>query len=396
MVGLPKKLEQKLDKRIANNSLRNLPAETASIDFSSNDYLGFSKHKELGQNALQILSDKRVDLNGATGSRLLTGNSILYSELEQLLCNYYNAGSALVFNSGYDANIGFFSSVPQRNDIVFYDEFVHASIRDGLKLGNANAYRFEHNNLEDLLSVIRRIAHLFTGDDTHVYLVTEAVFSMDGDAPEMNRLCEICDQYNIRLIVDEAHTTGIFGKKENGNLYELVLEKNVFARIITFGKALGCHGAAILGSELLKSYLVNFARSLIYTTALPPHSLASIIAAYDLLQSEKGIQKQHLLRENITYFKELLVDLGLETYFINSYSAIQCCILGGNPVVTDIAEALGSQGMDVRPIKYPTVPEGQERLRFCLHSFNSKQDILAVLKLLKENIINSPSLIKRD
>ena len=396
MRGLPKKLEQKLEGRIANNTLRNLPVKTANIDFSSNDYLGFSRSAELGRSALQILSNNEVAQNGATGSRLLTGNNILYTQIEALLCAYHNADSALLFNSGYDANIGFFSSVPQRNDIVFYDEYVHASIRDGLKLGNAKAYKFKHNNLEELHASIVQKAHQFSANDTQIYLVTESVFSMDGDTPDLEKLVDICDSYNIRLIVDEAHAVGLFGRGGRGILCELGLEQKVFARMITFGKGLGCHGAAILGDAALKTYLVNFARSLIYTTGLPPHSLASILAAYGILQSEKGSQEQLGLRANITYFKELLQDMELNTYFIKSNSAIQCCILGGSTFAKHVADALGHQGMDVRPILYPTVAQGLERLRICLHSFNSKQEILEVLKVLKENIIKYPSLINRD
>ena len=396
MAGLPKKLEQKLEERIASNTLRNLPTKSALIDFSSNDYLGFSNCETLGRSALQMLSKKKIIQNGATGSRLLTGNSILYSEVEQLLCTYHNAGSALVFNSGYDANIGFFSSVPQRNDIVFYDEYVHASIRDGLKLGNAKAYKFKHNDLEDLLASIVQKRQQFSVGDTQLYLVTESVFSMDGDGPALDKLCEICSKNDIRLIVDEAHAVGVFGKGGRGKLHEIGLEQKAFARMITFGKALGCHGAAILGAAALKTYLVNFARSLIYTTALPPHSLASILAAYGFLLSEKGSQERNVLRARIIYFKKQLEDMELKTYFIKSNSAIQCCIPGRNTQVKQIAESLSSQGMDVRPIVYPTVPEGQERLRFCLHSFNSRQEIFEVLKVLKEHIIKCHSAIKRD
>lgn len=392
MAGLPKKLKQKLEERRLSNNLRKLPLESDRIDFSSNDYLGFAESEVLGQSALQILSRKGITINGATGSRLLTGNNVLYTEVEQLLSTYHNAESALIFNSGYDANLGFFSSVPQRNDIVFFDEFVHASIRDGLKLGNANTYKFKHNNLEDLQSCIALHKNKLSEGDIQGYLVTEAVFSMDGDTPDLKKLIEICEQFNIHLIVDEAHAVGVFGDGGQGKLANLQLEQKVFARMITFGKALGVHGAAILSDEATKTYLVNYARSLVYTTALPPHSLASILAAYELLSSATGIQNRQQLRENIIYFKQLLNDLELITHFIKSESAIQCCILGGNTLAKQIAEALNYQGMDVRPILYPTVPEGEERLRFCLHSFNSKKEIKEVLNVLKENIIKFPSL----
>ncbi|MCW5514953.1 aminotransferase class I/II-fold pyridoxal phosphate-dependent enzyme [Muriicola sp. Z0-33] len=394
MARLPKKLQQKLEERRADNTLRELPSETSLVDFSSNDYLGFSQNMALSHLALQILSDKELARNGATGSRLLTGNNILFDEVEELISTYHNAENALIFNSGYDANIGFFSSVPQRNDIVFFDEFIHASIRDGLKLGNARAFKFKHNNLEDLSSCIAQQKHQLDGGDNQAYLVTEAVFSMDGDTSDLHKLMEICESNDILLILDEAHAVGVFGKGGKGRISDLHLEDRVFARMITFGKALGCHGAAILGTNALKNYLVNFARSLIYTTALPPHSLASILAAYKLLSSDLGSQQIIKLRENIDYFKELLTGMRLSTYFIKSDSAIHCCILGGSTLVKQTALALSHQGMDVKPILYPTVPKGKERLRFCLHSFNSKQEIQEVLKTLKAIITKSPSLAR--
>lgn len=396
MAKLPKKLLHKLKEREANNALRSLSLREGLIDFSSNDYLGFACNEELFHNTLQILTAKGLSQNGATGSRLLTGNYSLYSEVEQMLCNYYKAEEALVFNSGYDANIGFFASVPQRNDVVFYDEFVHASIRDGIKLGNARAYKFKHNNLQDLRLNIGRLPANDTSTDSKIYVVTESVFSMDGDSPDLRKLSALCEEFEIRLIVDEAHAIGIFGDGGSGQLCKYSLELVVFARVITFGKAWGCHGAAILCSEDLKAYLVNYARSFIYSTGLPPHALACILAAHQFIKSDVGLKQQQKLWKNIDYFKEQLKNLTLETYFIESNSGIHSCILKGNNKVKQVAANLREQGMDVRPILSPTVTKGEERLRFCLHAFNNEGQILDVLRILKDNIVRSPILTERN
>jgi 8-amino-7-oxononanoate synthase len=380
MKMFPKKLQQKLEERKANNALRLLGTPTSLIDFSSNDYLGFSKNKSIFENSHAFLVGHNILQNGSTGSRLLSGNHRLYNIVEDILSNFHNSETALIYNSGYDANIGFFSSVPQRGDIILYDEYIHASIRDGIKLSNAKAYKFKHNDLNHLDEILKRVQH------DHVYIVTESVFSMDGDSPDLKTMAQISKKHNAFLVVDEAHAIGVFGTRGNGLVQSLGLENQIFARIITFGKAMGCHGAAILGSEKLKQYLVNFSRSFIYTTALPPHSLATIHASYNELvisnnkeKSPHAIQKLH---HNIQFFKSQIVQEELKNSFIESHSAIQCCIIPGNKKVKTIAEKFQTSGFDVKAILSPTVPIGQERLRFCLHSYNSEEEISEVLKLL--------------
>jgi len=387
MTQFPKKLQQKLARREVQNALRRLPREQGSIDFSSNDYLGFSKNSEITENATKILYESGIIKNGATGSRLLSGNHRLYGELETMLATFHQTESALVFNSGYDANIGFFSAVPQRGDIVFYDEYIHASIRDGIKLGNAKSYKFKHNDVEDLSSGIERSRNEMV-QNGEIYIVTESVFSMDGDSPDLKAFVKLCKENGCRLVVDEAHAVGVFGKKGEGLVQQLELQNDVFARIITFGKAIGCHGASILGSRDLKAYLVNFARSLIYTTGLPPHAVATISSAYSYLESSKGEQKK--LNENILFFNQKLETLALseaeglnlKPFFIRSKSAIHCCVVSGNEQVKSIAQKIQEKGFDIRPILSPTVSEGEERLRICLHSFNSKKEIQTALELL--------------
>lgn len=382
MGELPKKLKSKLAERLTNNALRKLPTSNNLIDFSSNDYLGISREQAVHDRAQQILERRKLYPHGATGSRLLTGNHMLYQELELMLSKHHVAESALVFNSGYDANIGFFSSVPQRDDIVLYDELVHASIRDGIRMGVAKSYKFGHNDLNQLqerLSTLFR--HRKKSKTIEVYVVTESVFSMDGDTPDMKALAEFCWKNGLHLVVDEAHATGIFGSGRD-MVCALGLQEKVFARVITFGKAMGCHGAAILGNEALKNYLVNFARSLIYTTAQAPMSLASIMASYHYVK-ENGEGARAGLNQNIEHFKAEVERLQMAESFIESGSAIHCLVVAGNERAKALSTHLMTEGFDVKPILSPTVKLGEERLRFCLHSYNTKEEISRVLRLVK-------------
>jgi 8-amino-7-oxononanoate synthase len=382
---LPDKLNHKLKNRERENSLRKLGTPNTLIDFASNDYLGFSKNNTIFSRASEILKRDNLEANGATGSRLLSGNHKIYTETEKIIASFHNSEDALVFNSGYDANIGFFSSVPQRGDIILYDELCHASIRDGIRMSNAKAFKFKHNDLKDLSKLLnKKMNHslplgemslgqigLVTPDQ--IYIVTESIFSMDGDQPDLQAIASISQKYKCNLVVDEAHAVGVFGKKGEGLVQELGLEDAVFARIITFGKAMGCHGAAILGSSGLKKYLVNFARSFIYTTGLPPHAVATIQAAYHEL--ENGTTARELLKSNITILQNEVIKNDLEIDFISSNSAIHSIVTPGNAQVKKVSEEIKTLGFDVKPILSPTVTEGRERLRICLHSYNTKDQI---------------------
>ena len=370
----PEKLQQKLNERKENNALRTLKNQSDLIDFSSNDYLGFSQSEIIFKETHTFLTDHNIKKNGATGSRLLSGNHQLYNIVETQLSKFHNSKSALVFNSGYNANLGFFSCVPQRGDIILYDEYSHASIRDGISMSHAKAYKFKHNNLEDIKRHLERSREV--SQEANIYIVTESVFSMDGDTPDLIKLSKLCKKNNTFLVVDEAHALGVFGENGQGLVQYLNLEDHVFARIITFGKAMGCHGAAILGHKSLIEYLTNFARSFIYTTGLSPHAVANIKMAYEHLNATV-VEKLH---QNINYFKNELQRLQLKDLFIESHSAIHCCIISGNEQVKQIAKSLQKQGFDVKPILSPTVPKGEERLRFCLHSYNSEKEITEVLK----------------
>lgn len=393
-VMLPKKLQAKLDLRSAANALRKLGSSHhleesgENVDFSSNDYLGYSKNQTIFFRASEILEEQNLQENGATGSRLLSGNHKLYRQAEDFIAQIHQVEASLIFNSGYDANVGFFSSVPQRGDVILYDEFIHASIRDGIQMSNAKAYKFKHNDLEDLESKLSLRAQSRSAGESaefEIYMVTESVFSMDGDSPNLQAMADLSKKHGTNFIVDEAHALGVFNY---GLVHQLGLQDRVFAILVTFGKALGCHGAAILGSNQIKSYLVNFARSLIYTTGLPPHSVATILASYEHMEHEAKMPQSDIIRLDATiqFFREVVKNKNLQAYFISSDSAIQCAIIPGNDTVKRISLQLKKAGFDVKAILSPTISAGQERLRFCLHSYNSQNEILNVLELLSKSL----------
>lgn len=373
---LPENLNRKLENCKQDNQFRKLPVFNNLIDFSSNDYIGFSKSETLFKHTHAYLLENEIFQNGATGSRLTSGNHSLYPIAESFIAEFHEAETALIFNSGYNANLGFFSAVPQANDVILYDELCHASIKDGISMSKAKSQYFIHNDFEDLEKYILRYP------DTTIYIVTETVFSMDGDCPNLEELVQLSEKYNCYLIVDEAHALGVFGEKGEGLTQYLQLHNKIFARIVSFGKGLGCQGATILGSAELREYLINFAHSFIYTTALSPHAVATILMAYQQLESEKdAIEK---LRQNIVFFNQQKNLLGLKPMFIHSKSAIHSAIVPRNKNVKAYSVQLQDKGFDVQSILSPIVPEGQERLRFCLHSYNSQEEIIKVLKLVRD------------
>lgn len=370
---LPGHLQEKLARREQEQALRQLPDPSAGIDFSSNDYLGFARSADLFKAAESWLADRNLKTNGSTGSRLISGNHSAVVEVEAQLAAFHDSASALVFNSGYDANVGVFSSIPQRGDIILYDELCHASIRDGIRLSLAKSFKFRHNDTEHLRELLSQHA------DATIFVATESVFSMDGDTPPLAEMVSICKQTGAYLIVDEAHALGVFGDKGEGIIQSQDFHSDVFIRVMTFGKGLGCHGAVVLGSEDVTQYLINFARSFIYTTALPPHALAAISVAYGELENESHRQQ---LRAIIAHFNQEKMRLGLKPIFVYGKSAIQSAILPGNSRVKEIAAKLQAEGFAVKAILSPTVPEGLERLRFCLHAYNTPDEITAVLSRL--------------
>ena len=381
----PEKLQYKLLDRQAENALRLLPVYANRKDFSSNDYLGFARNEALFDAVHDFLITRNIKTNGATGSRLISGNHILYAETEAASAQFHQAESALIFNSGYDANLGFFSAVPQRGDIILYDELCHASIRDGLQMSKAKSYKFNHNDPEDLQQSLEKWYDKRTAENHfEIYVALETVYSMDGDTPPLEEIVHLCEQYNAFLVVDEAHALAVMGEYGEGVVQFLNIQSRIFARIVTFGKGLGCHGAAVLGSQALQTYLINFARSFIYTTGLSPHAVATIQVAYQFLQREQATVQE--LQARIVHMNQEIKRLGLQPVFVYSKSAIHCAIIPGNDRVRAIAQSLQEAGFEVKPILSPTVPEGQERLRLCLHAFMPLESITAVLERLASTL----------
>jgi len=280
----------------------------------------------------------------------------------------------LIFNSGYDANIGLFSSLAQRGDTIITDELVHASIIDGARLSYANRYIFKHN---DPASLQKKLEHA----KGNCYVAIESVYSMDGDTPPIREISDLTEKHSANLIVDEAHAVGLYGL----GLVDKEIKDRVFARVVTFGKALGCHGAVVLGSQLLKDYLVNFARSFIYTTGPTLHQLASIKVALELLMHSSAVIES--LKDNITLFKQNLHPAA-KNMLIFSNSAVQCVLCNNNETAKQMAAGLQNAGLDVRAILSPTVPAGGERIRICLHSFNTPVEIYLLTNFIN-NFINA-------
>lgn len=357
-------LYNRLEKRKAENSFRSLSINSVGVDFSSNDYLGIVRNNLL---SLPVRHFK----TGSTGSRLLTGNSALAEELEQFISNFHGAPAGLLYGSGFEANTGLLGSVAGRGDTIIYDYLSHASIRDGIRLSNAQAFSFQHNNIEDLSKKLL----LAKGN---VFVVIESVYSMDGDQPPLAEVIKLCKSRGAMLIVDEAHATGVIGKRGEGLVQYEGFEDYCFARVHTFGKACGALGAIVLGSEVLRDFLVNFSRSFIYTTALPEITLQLILESYKLFPS------MHAERESLSELIRHYHSLKIPFRRSQSNTAVQAVIMEGNDKVKLIASRLHQGGLDVRPILYPTVQKGAERLRVVLHSFNDREELNRLEEILNE------------
>lgn len=361
-MNVPKKISEALKNRKESGLFRSLDNYDSLIDFSSNDYLGLGKISRHADNLPQ----------GSGGSRLISGNHPVFNACEIKLKEYFKAESALIFNSGYDANLGLISSIADRGDIILYDALIHASLIDGMLLSKAELHKFRHNDLQHLEELLNE----YSKSGRTIYVITESVFSMDGDFCPLEKLIQLCEKNKAWIILDEAHAGGVIGAGGKGLACELGLQNKIFARIITFGKALGLHGACILGSEELKHFLVNFSRSFIFTTATSPASIAHLLQ----ILNEDYIEERRLkLLENIHYFRQ-------KSSKLNSMQSqegpIQIFLCSGNNKVNKATIEAMKYGLFVKGIKYPTVPAGKERLRICLHSYNTHSDIDKLIEFL--------------
>ena len=371
----------RLEERRQAGNLRSLRLPQASVDFFSNDYLGLARSEELSaliartyQEELQL----QKQANGSTGSRLLSGNSPFAMQLEQKLATLFRAESVLLFNSGYHANAALLSTITQKGDMIIYDELIHASLREGYRLSFAQHLAFAHNDLNDLEKKLRSTQSV----QGEKFVVIESVYSMDGDNSELEASVKLCNQYGAHVILDEAHSTGIFGTHGNGLACATQIEDLILARVYTFGKGMGVHGACVAGSRLLTDYLVNFARAFIYTTGMPLHGLVSISCAFDYLAQHPELQQQ--LYDRIAHYRREIASLNRPGWqVICNESPIQVIGISGNQACRAVADALIANDLEVRAILSPTVKAGEERLRICLHNFNTAAQITALTETLK-------------
>ncbi|WWD17343.1 hypothetical protein CI109_101784 [Kwoniella shandongensis] len=394
------------------------------IDFSSNDYLSLTSSKALRKAYLARLASSPT-IFGSTGSRLLSGGSQAHASLESRFATFFNSPSALLFNSGWDANVSFFATVPQPTDWVIYDELVHASVHSGLRSSRVPPERrlaFAHNDPEGLASVLRQITSAASSSDDRstVFLALESLYSMDGDMSPLPALLDVMEKYVPRerqcVVLDEAHSTGVYGDKGTGVVHALGEEGGwaegeagrrgkgrVDIRLMTFGKAVGCAGAVLLCSPTVRSFLINFARPLIFSTALPHSTLIALECVWDILQSREGDQRRLSLFDISTYLHDLLADLLRSTPpgllhlppnpivpFPDSLSPYlppdpPTPILG---LLTPTSHALSAflleRGFIVRPVVPPTVPPGGERVRVCLRAGMAKSVIEGLVSALRE------------
>ncbi len=362
-------LKEKLSERKDSGNLRKLTIKSGLLDFVSNDYLGLARNSSL---ANQINANHQPALlkHGSTGSRLLSGNHEYYALVESYLKEVFQAEAVLIFNSGYHANQALVSSVAEKGDTIIYDQLSHVCLKEGAWLSKANTLAYRHNDMEDLSMKLSQA-------NGRKFVVTETVFSMDGDFAPIKELTDLCQKHEAYLIVDEAHSTGSYGELGAGFLVDMGLNNSVFARVYTFGKAMGVHGACVAGSQVLIDYLINFARPFIYTTALPPISLISIKESFQYLKAHINLQKD--LKQRIDTFREGFTDS-------ISRTAIQPVIMGSNKRSKIASKALFDEGIDVRPILSPTVKKGTERLRISLHVHNTSDQIEKLTSILNRII----------
>ncbi|KAG6815041.1 hypothetical protein H0H87_005570, partial [Tephrocybe sp. NHM501043] len=385
--SLNSKLEGALASRETRLIRRRLPDPISTstpdlIDFNSNDYLSLSTSTTLRACFLNRLSAS-PDILGSGGSRLLV-NGTTHSAFEDRLRIFFGAEAALLFNSGFDANVGFFSSVPQPGDAIIYDEYIHASVHDGMRASRVKdaLYPFKHNDLGSLRRVLLQVRK--KNPEASVFVAVESLYSMDGTFAPLEEMVEVLEGRNIHLVVDEAHATGIYGPLGRGRVAELGLEEKVLVRLHTFGKALAATGAVILTTSLIRDYLLNYARSLIYTTSLSNANIIAADCSFDLLTDGTASKLASTLFSLSTHFASYIRPklihipstlLSLPAHLMSTHTPPSPII----PLMTShprpLSFALLSLGMNARPITWPTVPKGRDRVRVCLHAGNTREEV---------------------
>jgi 8-amino-7-oxononanoate synthase len=339
---------------------------TVGVNFCSNDYLGLSDDTRLKQAVLEAVA--RADAVGSTGSRLLSGNSRQWEDIESEFACFAGTETALYFGSGYAANVGLLSSLLKPGDTVFSDALNHASLIDGIRLSGAEKIIYPHCDLEFL----ERVLHDKHADRSSArVIVTESVFSMEGDIAPINALLELARKYGAELVVDEAHATGVCGPQGRGIVADLGVEREMLAIVHTCGKALASAGAFVCGRSALKDYLINRARTFVFSTAMPPYLAGQIHAALGLARVAES-ERAHL-RHIALALREELAAAGLNSG--TSVTHIVPVIVGGDEIALHVARGLQRSGFAVKAIRPPTVPPGTARLRVSLTSKITLDDI---------------------
>jgi 8-amino-7-oxononanoate synthase len=349
------RMSEDLGRLRGESQLRTLEIPSG-INLCSNDYLGLAYDPRLKRAAIEAVS--RADSTGSTGSRLLSGNSRDWEELESDFARFAGTDAALYFGSGYAANVGLLGSVLKHGDVVFSDALNHASLIDGIRLSNAFKVKYPHGDMDFLETALRKHA----GGSGARVIVTESVFSMEGDIAPIEKLLRLAKDHNAELIVDEAHATGVWGPKGKGIVAELNYEREVLAVVHTCGKALASVGAFICGSSTLKNFLINHARTFIFSTAMPPYFAGQIRAALELAVAADA-ERAHL-RRIAGSIREAVAAAGLD--FGSSFTQIIPIYLGSNEAALQMASVLRGGGFAVRAIRPPTVPAGTSRIRISL------------------------------
>jgi 8-amino-7-oxononanoate synthase len=346
-------------------SQRRSLSELSGINLCSNDYLGLAERPELRAAVLEgVQAATRV---GGTGSRLLSGHQRIWNDLEEQFAEFVGTEGALYFGSGYTANVGLLTSVLKKEDVVFSDAHNHASLIDGVRLSGARKVIYPHLDLNALEAALRHSVP----DQGRRVIVTETVFSMDGDVAPVAELLELCERFGAALILDEAHATAVHGPTGRGIAAQAGGSTRVLAATHTCGKALASAGAFVCGSAVLKEHLINHARTFIFTTAMPPYMAAQIGAALNLALGMDA-QREQLLERS----RELAASLRRMSYDIaGSSTQILPVVIGGNDDALNAAAFLQREGFAVRAIRPPTVAERSARLRFSITTELSLQDL---------------------
>ncbi len=343
---------RELDSRSQRRSL----VEISGVNLCSNDYLGLAENPELREAAMQGLRDaSRV---GGTGSRLLSGHAAVWNELEEEFASFAGSPAALYFGSGYAANIGLLTSLAGKNDVIFSDALNHASIVDAIRLSGARKIIYPHGDLNALEAALKETQHL----QGRKFIVTETVFSMDGDIALVETIVTLAECYGAGVVVDEAHATAVHGGGGRGIAAAFLASGRIVAAMHTCGKALASAGAFVCGSAVLREHLINHARTFIFSTAMPPNMATQIRTALRLAK-DMDIERTELsscARE----FAGLLRHGGWET--MGSATQIVPAVVGENAAALSAAEYLQREGFAVRAIRPPTVPQATARLRFSL------------------------------